>query len=667
MSVVNRPLARTLETSALCLGGLGLMAKVAVASGAPMTWLVVILCGAAAASLLTVAFGGGRWLEAYRLPLVLLALWSLPDVYPKLGGDGYEYYVLARSVLFDGDLDLTNDFAGLGAHQIVSQRGEATSRTPIGVGLLWTPAIVLTHAGVKIARMAGVDVPADGFSPPYQAAATATSFLCAILALFLVDATLRRFYSRGVALLVSVALWYATPLSFYAIANPFMSHGASAFAATLFLFLWLAWRQDVTPRRWILLGLWGGLVTLVRIQDGVLLALPFLGLLQARGVRGALRPAACLSIGPAIGAVFQSIVWARLWGHDFVQQIVTQGPGFTVQLHVFDLLWSPRHGLFTWTPLWAVGVVGLLLWLRRDRPLALLMIVAFSLAVVLNASIGDWWGSDGFGQRRFLGLSSLFALGVAEVVVLFLARPLVPIGLMLAALAFWNHQFAVIYNRRMVAGKSEPVRLDRLAAAQVELLWRSALVWSHRLPAWLFVLTYDNLKGVWVDEATYANVGVSFGDRSLEPPLFLGQGWRPPASDAGVGFRRTWGRKSWLAFLLKTPGDSTLLLRARSEVPGEAVSVRVDINGAFVGQAAATASWSDLEFHVPSALLRPGLNQLLLTADKTARGLDPTHGAMNTALAVQLLRFRSDLDHVDTDRHDCVQQPREEPAVGRDP
>jgi hypothetical protein len=638
LSAVNRPFSRTFETSALVLGGLALVAKVAVASGAPMTWLVATLCGAAVASLLTVALGGGRWLEAYRLPLVLVALWSLPDVYPKLGGDGYEYYVVARSVLFDHDLDLTNDFAGLRAHQVVSQLGEATSRTPIGVGLLWTPALILTHVGVKFARLVGVDVPADGFSAPYQAAATATTFLCAVLALFLVDAVLRRFYSRAIALLVALALWFATPLRFYAVVNPFMSHGASVFSATSFVCLWLAWRRSTEAWRWIVLGMVGGVMTLVRIQDGVLLILPLVDVGLERPP-GWVRRSGAMLMGPVLAGLLQALIWARLWGSDFIADVGQQNL-VAHRLNVMGVLFSPRHGLFTWTPLWGAAVLGLLLWLRRDRHLALPMILAFSLAVFLNSSMGDWWGSDGFGQRRFLGLTCLFALGVAEVLEHLLARPLLPIALILGALAFWNHQFATIYNRQMVAGKNESVTLDRLASAQVELLWRSVLAWRNQLPAWLFVLTYDNLKGVWVDEGTPTRVGIGLDDLNSEPPLFLGHGWRPPASEAGVGFRSTWGRKSWLTVLLKTPADFTLFVRARSEVPGQAVAVRVDVNEVSVGEAEAPTFWSDLEFRVPSATLRPGLNQLVLTADKTARALDPTHRAKNTALSVQLLRFR---------------------------
>jgi hypothetical protein len=622
----------------LVFAGLAVVAKVAAASGASGRWLSAALLLAAAAAVCAVALRGGRWLDAGRLVLVLLALYRLPDVYPRLGGDGYEYYVLARSVLFDRDLDLANDFAGLEARAVVSPRGEVTSRTPIGVGLVWAPAIVLAHLGTVVADRLGASLPADGFSAPYQAAATTTTFLCGMLAVFLVEAVVRRYFSPAVALLVALALWFGTPLDFYAVANPFMSHGVSAGAAALFVFLWLTWRTGAEGRRWLVLGLVGGLMTLVRVQDGVLLALPVIDLLMARGRRAG--PAlAAFAAGPLLGAVLQSAVWARLWGADFVRQIGTQGPGFTARLHAADVLFSPRHGLFTWTPLWALAAAGFLLWLRRDRRLAALMVLAFAMAVAVNSSMGDWWGSHGFGQRRFLGLTALFALGLAEVVDLLRARPLVPIAVLLGGLVLWNVQFAAIYNRRLLAAKDQPITLDRLAGAQADLLYRQLLEWRDSAPPGLFVLLYDNLKGIWLDEGRSMRGVVDLGQDNRDLPFLVAEGWLPPEAEGDVRFRRARGRRGFLRVPVKTPGDFRVLVRARSLAGERAVKLGLDVNGTLVGEAQTPPSWTDLEFQVPGRALRPGLNLLLLAAEPPASEPPGERRGPGTLFAVAGLRF----------------------------
>src|SRR6185503_9960260 len=305
-----------------------------------------------AAAAVTAVLGGGppaRWLDGARLLLVLVGLAQLPAVYPRLGGDGFEYYVLARSPVFDGDLDLANDFAGLGARPVVSPRGEVTSRVPIGVSLVWLPPLLLVHAAVGLAALLGAPLRADGFSAPYQSAVTAATYVYSIVGLAILESVLRRFYGALIAVLVTLAIWWATPLFFYAIANPSVSHGVSAFLATLFVAAWLRFRTSERPAHWALVGAAGGLLSLVRIQDAVLLVLPLLDLAWNRRP-GARRRLVAFAAVPAAGALLQALVWARLWGgREFVSLLAHQGPGFTPHLAWLELLLSPRHGLFSWS------------------------------------------------------------------------------------------------------------------------------------------------------------------------------------------------------------------------------------------------------------------------------------------------------------------------------
>src|SRR5207244_11413737 len=57
----------------------------------------------------------------------------------------------------------------------------------------------------------------------------------------------------------------------------------------------------------------------------------------------------------------------------------------------------------------------------RQR-LAVLLAAGFAGSVLVNASMQDWWGAEAFGQRRLLGLTPLFALGLGEVLAALSAR-----------------------------------------------------------------------------------------------------------------------------------------------------------------------------------------------------------------------------------------------------
>lgn len=631
---------RHAERATLLLAALAGVAKVASASGAPVWPLQVLLMATAAVASLAAFSRKARWLDPWRLPLVFLLLLSLPQVFARIKGDGAEYYVLARSALFDRDLDLSNDFAGLSARAVVSPQGRVTSRTPLGVALVWTPAILLAHAGTTVASWAGAQVATDGFSIPYQAAATLTSFWFGALALLLAETLLRRFYPPAVSLLGALALWLATPLGFYAVANPFMSHGVSAGIASLFLVLWLRSRGRADSFAWLLMGAVGALMTLVRIQDGVLLALPLLDLALDRRP-GWWRQAVALTVGPAVGGVAQALVWVRLWSQDFVRQIGTQGPGFTLDVQVASVLWSPRHGLFVWTPLYLLAVLGWALWLRRDARLATLMGLGFTLSLLLNASIGDWWGSEGFGQRRFLGLTALFGLGLGEMLVFLRRRPLVLLTAMLGGLVAWNGLLAQVYNSQVVARRSEAVNLEQLLPAQLEVVFRKVMRLEHRLPPRVFFFLYENLKGVWLDEGPRSLGGqVDLGREPPDLPAVVGHNWSRPESRDGVSFRRSRGRRAWLRIPISTLGDFEARLRARSEMGEVPLLLALEVNGQSLGAAPLPGEWSELSFRVPCALLRQGFNEVALVFSTTPADQTPGFRGRNDAAAVDWFRMR---------------------------
>jgi hypothetical protein len=632
---------RVAEAVFLVLAAMCWAAKVAVDSGAPPAILTVMLVMAAIAAAAAVLAGGprARWLDAWRLPLVLIGLAQLPAVYGRLGGDGFEYYVLARSPLFDHDFDLANDFRGLGARPVVSPLGQTTSRVPIGVSLVWLPPLLIVHAAVGLGWLLGAPLRPDGFSAPYQSAVTAATYVYSVFALVILEGMLRRYYGAAIALLVTVAIWWATPLFFYAVANPSMSHGASACLATLFVAAWLRFRSSDRPLHWALVGMAGGLLSLVRIQDAVLLLLPLLDLAWKRRP-GAARLVAAFAAGPVAGALLQALVWARLWGGGaFVGMLARQGPGFTPHLAWLEVLFSPRHGLFPWTPLYLAACVGWLLWLRRDARLAGYFVLAFALAVAVNAAMGDWWGSEAFGQRRLLGLTPLFALGLGEVLAFARRHPLLPAAGVLAVLVLWNQGLAYIYNSELVAPRNQALNLEQLAPAQVDVLYRGLL--ETRLPAPLWTLAYDNLKGVWLDEGARSLGGtIDLGNEPGELPLVVGHNWYPPEAEGDTTFRRSKGRRSWLRVPIRTVGDFEAVLRLRGEQPRLPVTVRIEINGVEVGQTAAPPAWGEYTFTIPVSALHPGLNDLALVYSASPRQDLPGYQGKDAAVAVDWLRFQ---------------------------
>ncbi|MEA2325437.1 MAG: hypothetical protein QOE68_396, partial [Thermoanaerobaculia bacterium] len=72
------------------------------------------------------------------------------------------------------------------------------------------------------------------------------------------------------------------------------------------------------------------------------------------------------------------------------------------------------HGMWTWTPLLALSLIGLVLLWRDDRRLAAAGIVTFILQWLIIAAFDrSFWGMLAFGQRRFDSCTIFFLIGLA--------------------------------------------------------------------------------------------------------------------------------------------------------------------------------------------------------------------------------------------------------------
>lgn len=354
-------------------------------------------------------------------------------------GDGVGYYASLRSMVLDGDLELGDEYAfyagrGERVAQLMANRprtetGKAPNIWPIGAAILWLPFFLVGHLLAVLLAWAGTGITVDGYSPPYTTLVAFGNASYGFLALALSYAMCRRFYTRPVALLATMTIWFATSLTEYMYAHTMLSHPASTFTIALFLFLWLRVRQDGgVAKDWLVLGLAAGLMAAARWQNLVfLLPLAYEGLsaLLGRGgpvwvrsvkgvtVRfGAFFPAFLIGFFPQMGA------WKVIYGHWVIDPwavpplMVPERWSWTSP-KVLSVLVSSKHGLLTWTPVILLSLLGLAWVARRDRRLAVGFSIAFAVQLYIVASWHSWHAGSSFGNRFFIELTPVFILGLA--------------------------------------------------------------------------------------------------------------------------------------------------------------------------------------------------------------------------------------------------------------
>jgi len=367
----------------------------------------------------------------------------------RVGGvDPIGYYVYLPSLIFDHDLDFADEYAhfqGVGDAS-PDQPRTATGKMPnpfaIGVAILWLPFFLVGHLAALVARL-----PTDGLSPPYQIAVYLGNVVYGFAGIVLIYRLIEREFAREIALLATVLIWFTSGVLYYLFPLVPMSHMPSMFIVALFITLWLIWRDEPTLAAYLALGAVAGLAALVRWQNALFLILPGADILSEARRRGVDRDLGlhALTIGVAFLVVFfpQMVVWKILYG-SFVT--VPQGAGFVswFKPDFFDVLFSSRHGLFSWTPIILLAVIGLFMFPRKKRTAGYLLAAAFALQLYIN-SVAGWVGWS-FGMRRFINCSALFGLGLAALLTK-LQQRIRPRYLVLVAilLIIWNMLFVVQY------------------------------------------------------------------------------------------------------------------------------------------------------------------------------------------------------------------------------
>ncbi len=353
-------------------------------------------------------------------------------VFPRHGriidGDAIQYYAYLRSLVVDRDVDFTNDYRllyrptdGGNADNVwlrtTTSRGRPPNVMSIGPALLWAPAFLATYATLALLRPLGLAIPLDGLAAPFLLSVGLAGIAYATLGAFFCYRSCRLLFAARPALWGALAAWLATPAVYYSLISPAYSHATSLFASALFCYVWLKTRGGDSIRRDVWLGILAGLATLVRWQDVVILVLPLSELAWAVAKGRSRLASSALHASVMLGVVVtlllpQFFAWQAIYGRFF---LVPQGGGFMqwTSPALISVLFSLRHGLFSWTPAVLVAVIGFYYLVRRDAVVGWSAAAVFLLAVYINAAVSDWWAGEAFGARRFVGYSVVFALGLA--------------------------------------------------------------------------------------------------------------------------------------------------------------------------------------------------------------------------------------------------------------
>jgi hypothetical protein len=341
---------------------------------------------------------------------------------PPIRSDGFSYYVYLPAWFIYGDTKLSsvaNDCCG-GEFPDFSAiiRWPRTRRWvnahPIGVAVLQTPFFLVAHALTHWTNLS-----ADGFTLYYQHAAGLSGLAWTIVGLLILQRVLRRHFTVRVTDVTLVSILFGTNLYHYATFDSTYSHPYSFALFAALIDATERWHAAPTKRSSLLIGIVSGLIVLTRHTNVILLTVVPLYGLTTRGIAPTLRflrdhwRLLALMVSTTIAVVApQLAIYYQATGRLIVSSYGSLGFTFGSP-HLVGVLFSVQKGLFFWSPLLLLAVVGLPMLRGATRAFFLPAVLVFVLDTYLIASWWDWQFGGSYGHRGFVDLFPILAFGLA--------------------------------------------------------------------------------------------------------------------------------------------------------------------------------------------------------------------------------------------------------------
>lgn len=628
----------------------------------PSAWAIAMIAAIAGAFLCTV-------IEAQRMAffaaLFTVGLAAQLSLGARLQSDGFYYFAYLRSLAFDGDVDFRNDYRLLGlgpaTHGHLFQptaTGYAQSAWTIGPAIVWAPFFAGGHAVAVYLNKRDPDVSANGISFPYRQAVCVAGLFYGLLGCWFMYRFASRFFDRRLAAAAVATVVSGSFMLWYFVKEPSMTHAPSMAVVAAFAWLWAGTREQRTITQWIVLGALAGFMTLIRWQNALFAVLPALDAVIAlvdawrRGDRQARRDTVTSGVlftaAAALAFVPQMLAWKAIYGTWLA--VSPLGPQIRfADPQIVDILWSSRNGLLSTSPVLYVGALGLLAlsWIRPSAGVPAL--VAVALMTYFNACIQDWWGSAGFGGRRFDGTLPFFCLGLAQTfaaALTFCRRyPSAPVWAAGGILVLWNLTLMGAANANSIR-LGEPASFGQVMAAQSRVLhqwfgnpftYPASLVFA--LKNGVAPSGYDLLSGnrfLGDPQRPYGRIDIGGEDEWV-----LDEGWHQREQEGATSFRWSTARSSVLV-----PLDHAEDLRVQVRLhafgfPGAPEqTVTVIVNGHPHGPVAVAPGWHTAEILSSRTEWRRGVNRVSLNFGWERRPVDVSAGgdARSLAAAVDYVR-----------------------------
>ena len=275
---------------------------------------------------------------------------------------------------------------------------------------------------------------ADGYTKPYQYAGIFSNIFWVVIALFVLRAFLKRFFTDNIVFATLLCTAFATNLYAYTSFELGMSHPYSFFLFSCLLNATdLAYRKRQNKENTlgynILVGVITGFIFIVRPINIISCLVPlFFGVDSIVGlfakIKFYLKNIAAILVPIAlfcIIAFLQLSYWKYITGHWLFYSYTGEKFNFS-HPNIINGLFSYRKGWFVYTPVAFLGILGLgRLW-KEQKQLLFSTLSFYLVFIYCIFSWQEWWYGGGFGCRPLIESLALLSVPLACIIKYFLQK-----------------------------------------------------------------------------------------------------------------------------------------------------------------------------------------------------------------------------------------------------
>jgi hypothetical protein len=341
----------------------------------------------------------------------------------KMQGEGYYSYL--PTLIISKSIDFTfveknrfkDGFPGRTGIRLNKKTGKLDNQYPMGTAILIGPFFLIAH----FLSLLFNSVNADGYSLIYQLSILMAACFYYSLGTFVLAKYLNQFFNERVVFITIIFITFGTSLFHYATFDSIFPHIYSYCFVSLLLYFTEKFWRDQTLISSLVLGSIIGMLFLINGLNLVLVSFFFLfpyGIGFKKIILSNTKLLLC-AIGTAFVIIVpQCIIWKVNAGSFFAGFHFTQSPeGETFNWFspkLIEIVSSIQAGVFIWSPILALGLIGLLLCLKGTlKKIAVLSLINIGVLTYLMASLKDWHLDGGYGHRGFVDIYPFFAIGIA--------------------------------------------------------------------------------------------------------------------------------------------------------------------------------------------------------------------------------------------------------------